>query len=65
MALTYDTLQNDTTGRVIFRGIWGSHAFGTATPEQKAETRASWNKWDVIHSVIILSVIISFYVCFW
>ena len=39
--------------------------FGTATPEQKAETRASWNKWDVIHSVIILSVIITFYVCFW
>ncbi|MBR4222101.1 MAG: nucleotidyltransferase domain-containing protein [Victivallales bacterium] len=38
MALTYDTLQNDTTGRVIFRGIWGSHAFGTATPESDLDT---------------------------
>jgi len=39
--------------------------FGTATKEQKAETRASWNKWDIIHTVIILSVIIAFYVYFW
>jgi SSS family solute:Na+ symporter len=39
--------------------------FGSATPEQKAVTRASWNKWDVIHSVIIITVIIAFYVYFW
>lgn len=39
--------------------------FGTATPEQKAETRASWNKWDVCHSLVILGVIIAFYIYFW
>jgi len=39
--------------------------FGTATPEQKAASRASWNKWDVIHSVIILGIITAFYIYFW
>lgn len=39
--------------------------FGTATPEQKAATRASWTRWDVIHSIIILSVIAVFYWYFW
>jgi SSS family solute:Na+ symporter len=38
---------------------------GSATPEQKAETRASWNHWDVIHTVIIVSVIVAFYIRFW
>lgn len=39
--------------------------FGTATPEQKAATRASWNKWDVIHSCIILAFTVAFYIYFW
>jgi SSS family solute:Na+ symporter len=39
--------------------------FGTATPEQRAETRASWNKWDVIHTAIILGITVAFYVYFW
>jgi SSS family solute:Na+ symporter len=39
--------------------------FASSTREQRAETRASWNKWDVIHSCIILAVIIAFYVYFW
>ena len=39
--------------------------FGTATPEQKAASRASWNHWDVIHTVIILSLAIAFYIYFW
>jgi solute:Na+ symporter, SSS family len=38
---------------------------GSGTPEQKAETRASWNKWDVVHSIIILSAVILFYIYFW
>ena len=38
MILSYDTLQNDPTERVIFRGIWGSHAFGTSTPESDLDT---------------------------
>ncbi len=39
--------------------------FGTATPEQKAATRASWNKWDIIHTCIILGITVAFYVYFW
>lgn len=38
---------------------------GTATAEQKAETRASWNRWDIIHTVIILTITVAFYVYFW
>lgn len=39
--------------------------FGTATAEQKAATRASWGKWDVIHSCIILGITVAFYIYFW
>lgn len=39
--------------------------FGTATAEEKAASRASWNKWDVIHSVIIISITLAFYIYFW
>ncbi len=39
--------------------------FGTATAEQKAATRASWNHWDVIHSIIILGITAAFYIYFW
>lgn len=39
--------------------------FGTATPEQKAATRASWNYWDVIHTVIIIAITVAFYIYFW
>ena len=38
---------------------------GSFTPEQRAEVRASWTNWDVIHSVIIITVILVFYVYFW
>ncbi len=36
-----------------------------ATPQEKAETRASWNGWDILHTVIILGIIIAFYAYFW
>jgi SSS family solute:Na+ symporter len=39
--------------------------FGTSTPEQRAETRASWNHWDVIHTCIILCITAAFYWYFW
>lgn len=39
--------------------------YGSATEEQKLETRASWNHWDVIHSVIIIGIIVGFYLYFW
>ena len=39
--------------------------FGTSTPEQRAATRASWNAWDVINSIIILGITAAFYIYFW
>ena len=31
--------------------------FASLTPEDKAASRASWNKWDVIHTLIIVGII--------
>ncbi len=39
--------------------------FGTSTPEQRAATRASWNHWDIINTVIILGITMAFYIYFW
>lgn len=43
------------------RGLY----FGSATPEQKAITRAGYNNWDLLFSGIIIAVIIAFYIYFW
>jgi len=34
-------------------------------PEQIAETRNSWTKWDVMTSLIVVAVCVAFYVYFW
>ncbi|MDE5749155.1 MAG: sodium:solute symporter [Duncaniella sp.] len=39
--------------------------FGTSTPEQRAATRASWNSWDIFHTVVILCITALFYWYFW
>jgi SSS family solute:Na+ symporter len=39
--------------------------FGSATEEEKAVTRASWNNWDLFFSGLIIVVIIAFYAYFW
>jgi len=39
--------------------------FGTATAGQKAVTRAGWNRWDIIHTLIILGITVAFYIYFW
>jgi SSS family solute:Na+ symporter len=36
-----------------------------ATAEEKAATRASWNAWDVILSLIVVGFIVLFYIKFW
>lgn len=38
---------------------------GSATAEQKALTRASWNNWDLVFSGLVIVVIIGFYIYFW
>ncbi len=39
--------------------------FGTATEDQLAETKQSWNKWDLVHTAIILAITAVFYCYFW
>jgi len=39
--------------------------WGSASPEQIAETKGSWNKWDMFHTVVIVSIIAGFYIYFW
>jgi SSS family solute:Na+ symporter len=39
--------------------------FGSATPEEKALTRASWNNWDLFFSGIVIVTIVIFYAYFW
>ena len=39
--------------------------FSSATSAQKAATRASWDKWDVIHSAIIIGITVVIYIYFW
>jgi SSS family solute:Na+ symporter len=39
--------------------------FGASTPAQKAASRKSWNRWDVIHTIIILAITVIFYIYFW
>ncbi|MDY0098245.1 MAG: sodium:solute symporter [Bacteroidales bacterium] len=43
------------------RGLY----FGSATPEEKAVTRASWSNWDLFFSGLVIVVIIAFYIYFW
>jgi SSS family solute:Na+ symporter len=43
------------------KGLW----FGSATAEEKAITRASWNNWDLVFSGLIIVVIVWFYAYFW
>ena len=39
--------------------------FGSATPEEKAATKASYSNLDLIFSGLIIAVIIAFYIYFW
>jgi len=52
------------TPKIDERKIAGLY-LGSASAEQKALTRASWNKWDVIASGFVIAVIIAFYAYFW
>lgn len=35
------------------------------SPEQIAETRNSWTKWDIVNSLIVLGICAGFYIYFW
>lgn len=38
--------------------------FATTVAEDKAASRASWNKWDVIHSLIVVAIILAIFIYF-
>jgi len=38
--------------------------FGTVTAESREQSRASWNRWDVINSAIVLGLILLAYLYF-
>jgi SSS family solute:Na+ symporter len=56
--VSYFTEQADETKLV---GV----TYYSSTPEQRAATRASYNRWDVINSLVIITVIVAFYIYFW
>lgn len=39
--------------------------FAAATHEEKAAVRASWTVWDVVLSLIVVAVVVTFYIYFW
>jgi SSS family solute:Na+ symporter len=39
--------------------------FRSVTEEQNREVRASWNGWDIFHSVVILAILAVVYIVFW
>ena len=55
------SLFTEKADQVAIKGLY----FGSATAEQKAITRASWNNWDLVFSGLIIAVIVAFYVYFW
>jgi len=38
--------------------------YATVTPEQRAESRRSWNRWDVVNSAVVLALILAAYLYF-
>ncbi len=58
MIISYFTPKADP---VAIKGLY----VGSATAEQKAVTRASYNNWDLLFSGIIIAVVIAFYAYFW
>ena len=56
--ISYFTKQKDPASIV---GL----TMGSATAEQRAETRESYNYWDIINSIIIITIILVFYAYFW
>jgi SSS family solute:Na+ symporter len=41
------------------------YTYKASSAKERAESRASWNMWDIVHSVIILGIIVLFYWYFW
>ncbi len=51
----------ETKDAVAIQGL----TIGSASAEQRAQVRDSWNKWDVINSAVIIVIVLVFYSYFW
>jgi SSS family solute:Na+ symporter len=56
--ISYFTIPKDPS---IIQGL----TFRSVTPQQRAEVRSSFSKWDVVNTVIIITIIVAFYIYFW
>ena len=56
--ISYFTKRKDPA---LIRGL----TMGSFTPQERADVRASWNNWDLVHSAVIITVILVFYAYFW
>lgn len=43
----------------------GGLTWGGATAEERAAVRASWDRWDVIHTIVVVAIVVGVYVVFW
>lgn len=59
--MIFTSMVTPKADQVAIKGLY----FGSASAEEKAVTRASWNNWDLINSGIVMAVIIAFYIYFW
>ncbi|MBN2274188.1 MAG: sodium:solute symporter [Bacteroidales bacterium] len=41
------------------------YTYAASTAEERAATKASWNGWDILHTIIIIGIIVAFYFYFW
>ena len=58
VVISYFTKRKDPT---LIQGL----TIRSASAEQTAETRLSYNNWDIVNSIIIIAIILVFYAYFW
>jgi len=63
VALAVMVIVSYTTEKPDYQKISGL-TYGTVTEEHKKELRESWNKWDVIASVVVVACIVAIYCYF-
>ena len=55
------SIVTEKPNQLAIRGLY----FGSASTEEKAITRASYNNWDLLFSGLVIVVIVAFYIYFW
>jgi SSS family solute:Na+ symporter len=61
VVMVFTSMVTKSADPAAIRGLY----VGSASAEEKALTRASWNNWDLMFSGIVIIVIVWFYAYFW